>query len=69
MLLLGPRAGQFTKISNLFSGIRQYRTRSLVWFGKVPNDGIYHRDWRIENDPQADAAFRPGLSGLNLARP
>lgn len=44
----GPRAGQFTKISDLFSGMRQYRTLGLVWFGKVQNDGIYHRDWRIE---------------------
>jgi hypothetical protein len=49
--------------------MRQYRTLGLVWFDKVQNDGIYHQDWRIENDPQADAAFRLGLSVLNLARP
>ena len=54
--------GQFTKIS----GMRQYQTLGLVWFGKAPNDGIYHQDWR-ENDPQADAAFRLGPSELNLA--
>jgi len=66
---VGPQAGQFTKISDLFSGMRQYRTLGLVWFDKVQNDGIYHQDWRIENDPQADAAFRLGLSELNLARP
>ncbi len=66
---VGPNAGQFTKISDLFSGMRQYRTLGLVWFDKVQNDGIYHQDWRIENDPQADAAFRLGLSELTLARP
>jgi beta-mannanase len=66
---VGPNAGQFTKISDLFSGMRQYRTLGLVWFDKVQHDGIYHQDWRIENDPQADAAFRLGLSELNLARP
>jgi hypothetical protein len=66
---VGPRAGQFTKISDLFSGMRQYRTLGLVWFDKVQNDGIYHQDWRIENDPQAEAAFRLGLSELNLVRP
>ena len=66
---VGPRAGQFTKISDLFSGMRQYRTLGLVWFDKVQHNGIYHQDWRIENDPQADAAFRLGLSELNLARP
>jgi hypothetical protein len=43
-----PRAGQFTKISDLFSGIRQYRTLGLVWFDNVQNDGLYHQDWRIE---------------------
>ena len=41
--------------------MRQYRTLGLVWFDKVQNEGIYHQDWRIENDPQADAAFRLGL--------
>jgi mannan endo-1,4-beta-mannosidase len=66
---VGPDAGQFTKISDLFSGMRRYRTLGLVWFDKVQHDGIYHQDWRIENDPQADAAFRLGLSELNLARP
>jgi len=66
---VGPNAGQFTKISDLFSGMRQYRTLGLVWFDKVQHNGIYHQDWRIENDPQADAAFRLGLSELNLARP
>jgi hypothetical protein len=66
---VGPKAGQFTKINDLFSGMRQYRTLGLVWFDKVQHDGIYHQDWRIENDPQADAAFRLGLSELKLARP
>jgi mannan endo-1,4-beta-mannosidase len=66
---VGPRAGQFTKIGDLFIGMRQYRTLGLVWFDKVQNDGIYHQDWRIENDPQADAAFRLGLTELKLARP
>jgi hypothetical protein len=48
--------------------MRRYRTLGLVWFDKVQRDGIYHQDWRIENDPQATAAFRLGLSELNLAR-
>jgi mannan endo-1,4-beta-mannosidase len=66
---VGPKAGQFTKINDLFSGMRQYRTLGLVWFDKVQHAGIYHQDWRIENDPQATAAFRLGISELNLARP
>jgi hypothetical protein len=35
----------------------------------VPHAGNYHWDWRIEDDPQATAAFRLGLSELNLAGP
>jgi len=50
-------------------GMGRYQTLGLVWFGKAQNDGIYHRDWRIENDPQAVAVFRLGLSELNLAQP
>jgi hypothetical protein len=49
--------------------MRQHRTLGLVCFGKVQNNATYHQDWRIENDPQADAAFRLGLSEPNLARP
>jgi len=64
-----PDAGQFTKISNLFTGMRQCRTLGLVWFDKVRRDGIYHQDWRIENDPQATAAFRLVLSELASVRP
>ena len=47
---------------------RRYRTLGLAWFSKAQNDGTYHRDWQIENDPRADAAFRLGLSELNLAQ-
>jgi hypothetical protein len=41
----------------------------LVWFDTVQHDGIYHQDWRIENDPQATAAFRLGLSEPTPVRP
>ncbi len=49
--------------------MRQCRTLGLVWFDKVRRDGIYHQDWRIENDPQATAAFRLVLSELASVRP
>ena len=49
--------------------MRQYKTLGLVWFDKAQDDGIYHQDWRIEGDFQADRAFRFGVSGLTLARP
>ncbi len=66
---VGPTAGQFLKITNLFDGMQQYGTLGLVWFDKVQNDGIYHQDWRIEGSTTAEAAFRLGVSALTLAHP
>ncbi len=55
---VGPRAGQFAKIGDLFKGMRKYKTLGLVWFDIDQNNGVYHQDWRIENSPLAEAAFR-----------
>ena len=65
---VGPAAGVI-KIGNLFAGMRRYRTLGLVWFDKKQNDGIYHQDWRIEDNPAAEAAFDRSVSMLTLARP
>ena len=65
---VGPGAGQPSKIGNLFTGMRQYQTLGLVWFDIAQYDGIYHQDWRLENSPAAEAAFRRGR-GLPLTSP
>jgi mannan endo-1,4-beta-mannosidase len=65
---VGPLAGQSAKIPGLFAGMRQYRTLGLVWFDIAQDAGLYHQDWRIENSPPAEAAFRLGASTLTLAR-
>jgi mannan endo-1,4-beta-mannosidase len=66
---VGPNAGQFVKINNLFEGMRQYRTLGLVWFDKTQRGGIYRQNWRIEGNQVAEVAFRLGISNLTLARP
>jgi mannan endo-1,4-beta-mannosidase len=66
---VGPAAGQFAKIGNLFAGMRQYKTLGLVWFDETQHGGIDHQNWRIEGDPVAEAAFRLGVAGLTLYRP
>jgi mannan endo-1,4-beta-mannosidase len=66
---VGPRAGQFTKIGNLFDGMHQNGILGLVWFDKDQHGGIYHQDWRIEGNTVAEDAFRLGVSSLTLARP
>jgi mannan endo-1,4-beta-mannosidase len=62
---VGPSAGQFAKIGDLFSGMRKYKTLGLVWFDKPQDQGIYHQDWRIEGDQPAVAAFRLGIATLS----
>ena len=66
---VGPSAGQFAKIGNLFDGIRRYKTLGLVWFDIAQSGGIFHQNWRIEDSQPARAAFRLGVSALTLARP
>jgi mannan endo-1,4-beta-mannosidase len=66
---VGPSAGQFVKISDLFAGMRKYKTLGVVWFDKAQDEGIQHQDWRIEDNAAAEAAFRLGVSALTLAHP
>jgi mannan endo-1,4-beta-mannosidase len=66
---VGPAAGQVAKIPGLFSGMRQYGTLGLVWFDIAQNDGLYHQDWHLEDNPAAVTAFRRAASGLALAAP
>jgi mannan endo-1,4-beta-mannosidase len=61
-----PRGDQFASIANLFDGMRNYKTLGLVWFDKNQSRQVEHQDWRIEGDPQAEAAFRLGVAGLKL---
>jgi hypothetical protein len=58
---VGPDADQFAGIGNLFRGMHQYNTLGLVWFDIAQNNGIYHQDWRIEDNAPAETAFRLGI--------
>jgi hypothetical protein len=58
---VGPKAGQMTKIGDLFRGMHQDKTLGLVWFDFTQDQGIYHQDWRIEDSRAAEAAFRLGV--------
>ncbi len=64
---VGPRAGQFAKIQDLFRGMAAYQTLGLVWFDISQHDGIYHQDWRIEDHRRARLAFRLGIR-MDLGR-
>jgi mannan endo-1,4-beta-mannosidase len=66
---VGPEAGQAAKIPGLFAGLRQYKTLGLVWFDIAQDAGIYHQDWRIEDSPAAETAFRRAAATLPLVHP
>jgi hypothetical protein len=66
---VGPAAGQFLKIRNLFAGMHKYGTLGLVWFDQAQPNGTHQPDWRLEDSPTAEAAFRLGESALTLAPP
>jgi hypothetical protein len=67
---VGPAAGRYAKIGDLFSGITNYKTLGLVWFDFPHDRGVYNHDWRIEGNTPAVAAFSLGVSShLNLIIP
>ena len=58
---VGPAAGQFNEIQNLFRGMVAYKTLGLVWFDKAQHDGLDHQDWRLEDSPFAEGSFKLGV--------
>lgn len=58
---VGPAAGQFLEIQDLFRGMTQYETLGLVWFDKDQHGGIARQDWRLEDNRFAEASFRLGV--------
>lgn len=66
---VGPAAGQARKIPDLFAGMRAYGTLGLVYFDIAQHQGTYHQDWRIENNPAAEAVFRHCAATLALTDP
>jgi Glycosyl hydrolase family 26 len=58
---VGPHAGQFVKIGDLFRGMAKFKTLGLVWFDKTQHNGIFHQDWRIEDSQTAEYSFKLGV--------
>lgn len=55
---ISDRAQQITA---LIAGVRAARLAGMVWFDRRQDQGIYHHDWRLEDDMAALAAFRAYL--------
>ena len=59
---VGPQAGQFAKIQDLFRGMAAYKTLGIVWFDKAQHGGISRQDWRLEDSYLAKTSFALGAS-------
>jgi mannan endo-1,4-beta-mannosidase len=58
---VGPAAGQFAKIQDLFHGMAKYKTLGLVWFDKAQHGSVFRQDWRLADNVQAEISFRLGV--------
>lgn len=56
---VAPAAGKAAKIPELFAGAQSAGVLGVVWF-----DAPGYRDWRIDQDPAALAAFRQAARGF-----
>lgn len=57
---IGPGVGP-AKMADLFNNARQEHLVGLLWFDQAQNDGAYHQDWRLEDNPAMMAAFRAAV--------
>ena len=59
---VGTTADRETQIGALFAGVRAERLAGVVWFDKAQHAGLYHQDWRLEDDADALAAFSAAVA-------
>lgn len=58
---VGTTSLRETQIKGLLAGVKQDHMLGFVWFDKAQDDGIYHQDWRLQDDPAALKEFRIAL--------
>jgi mannan endo-1,4-beta-mannosidase len=61
---VGPLAGQYPGIQNLFQGIAAHRILGLVWFDIAQRGGVDHQDWRIQDHQAAALSFQLGVKDV-----
>ena len=54
---VGTTSHRESQIDALFAGVRKTRLGGAVWFDQAQHAGLYHQDWRLEDDPRALATF------------
>jgi Glycosyl hydrolase family 26 len=64
---VGTTASRESQIDALFAGVRAENLAGVVWFDEAQHAGLYHQDWRLENDRSALAAFTAAAAHLSGA--
>jgi hypothetical protein len=59
---VGTTPDRETQIDGLFAGVSENGLAGVVWFDEAQHAGVYHQDWRLEDDPSALAAFTAAAS-------
>jgi hypothetical protein len=59
---VGTTSDRESQIDALFAGVRAERLAGVVWFDEAQHAGLYHQDWRLEDDPDALAAFTAAVA-------
>jgi mannan endo-1,4-beta-mannosidase len=56
----GPVVGA-SQVAPLFAGVKADGLMGLIWFNQTQDDGIYHQDWRLQDNPSILAAFKSAV--------
>jgi len=59
---VGTTPDRESQIDALLAGVRAERLAGVVWFDETQHAGLYHQDWRLEDDPDALAAFTAAVA-------
>jgi hypothetical protein len=59
---VGTTPNRESQIDALLAGVRAERLAGVVWFDEAQHAGLYHQDWRLEDDPDALAAFTAAVA-------
>ncbi len=59
---VGTTPDRESQIDALLAGVRGERLAGVVWFDEAQHAGLYHQDWRLEDDPDALAAFTAAVA-------
>jgi hypothetical protein len=62
---VGVTPNRESQIASLFAGAKASHMIGVLWFDQSQHSGLYHQDWRLEDDTAALAAFRAAVRKQN----